>query len=339
MEGKAGDRILLAHGGGGILMRELISKIIERLGGGQEPDSLQDSALVTLERGRIAFTTDSFVVSPLFFPGGDIGHLAVFGTVNDLAVSGATPYYISLSMIIEEGLELERFERIIDSVAEAAGEAGVTVVTGDTKVVEHGKADGIFITTTGIGLVPDGVELASSNARATDKVLVNGPIGDHGLAILSKREGIDFGSALRSDTAPLSKLTIPLLERVRGVRAMRDATRGGLAAVLNEIALDSGICIRIREEAIPVSEAVRKGCELMGYDPLHIANEGKLVAVVSEEEAALALEMMQGHPLGTGASIIGEIVQAPAGHVILETSLGGERVVDIPYGDLLPRIC
>ncbi|UCF04664.1 MAG: hydrogenase expression/formation protein HypE [bacterium] len=338
MEGKAGDRILLAHGGGGILMRELISKIVGRLGG-QQPGSLQDSALVTLESSRIAFTTDSFVVSPLFFPGGDIGHLAVFGTVNDLAVSGATPHCISLSMIIEEGLELERFERIVESVAEAAREAGVTVITGDTKVVEHGKADGIFITTTGIGLVPNGVDLASSNARPTDKVLVNGSIGEHGLAILSRREGIDFGSTLQSDTAPLSKLTVPLLERVRGVRAMRDATRGGLAAVLNEIALDSGVCIRIREEAIPVSEAVRKGCELMGYDPLHIANEGKLVAVVSDEEAAAALELMQGHPLGREATIIGEIAQAPAGHVILETPLGGERVVDIPYGDLLPRIC
>lgn len=338
MEGSGGGRILLAHGGGGILMRELIAGIVGRLGD-RQAGPLQDSALLALESGRIALTTDSFVVHPLFFPGGDIGHLAVCGTVNDLAVSGAEPRHIALSMIIEEGLLISDLERIVDSIAKAASDAGVDIVTGDTKVVDRGKADGIFITTTGVGVVPAGRDLASSNARPGDRILVNGSIGDHGLAILSTREGIDFGSTLKSDAAPLSKLTAPLLKRVQGVHAMRDATRGGLAAVLNEIAEDSGVCIRIREEAIPISEAVRTGCDLMGYDPLHIANEGKLVAVVVGEDAAAALETMKESPLGREASIIGEVVAGPAGHVILETELGGERVVDVPYGDLLPRIC
>lgn len=338
MEERSEERILLAHGGGGILMRELVSLIVERLGG-QGEGPLQDSAVLSIAEGRIAFTTDSFVVSPLFFPGGDIGSLAVFGTVNDLAVSGARPLSISLSMIIEEGLPISTVERIADSIAGAALEAGVTVVTGDTKVVENGKADGIFINTAGIGLVPRGVELSSAAARPGDLVLVNGPIGEHGLAILSHREGIDFGSELKSDTAPLSSLIVPILEKASGIRGMRDATRGGLAAVLNEIAGDSGVCIRVEEESIPITDAVRKGCELMGYDPLHIANEGKFVAVVAGDEAETVLEQMRGHPLGVGASVIGEVHREPAGHVILKTELGGERVIDIPYGDLLPRIC
>ncbi len=338
MKEERSKQILLAHGGGGVLMRELVSLIVEKLGGHRE-GPLEDSAILSMEKGRVAFTTDSFVVSPLFFPGGDIGRLAVFGTVNDLAVSGAKPLSISLSLIIEEGLFFETLERIVDSIAEAAKEAQVAVVTGDTKVVEKGKADGVFINTAGIGLVPEGVSLSCSNARQGDLVLVNGAIGEHGLAILSRREGIDFGSDLRSDTAPLSNMTVPLLGGTRGIRAMRDITRGGLAAVLNEIASDSGVCIRIEEGSVPVTEAVRKGCELMGYDPLSIANEGKLVAVVDREDAESVLDMMRGHSLGKGAAVIGEVVAGPAGYVILRTSLGGERVVDLPYGDLLPRIC
>lgn len=337
MAEKGNERILLAHGGGGILMKELVARIVGKLGGEHAP--LQDSVTLPTDTGRIAFTTDSFVVSPLFFPGGDIGRLAVCGTVNDLAVSGARPLWLSLSFILEEGLPFETFDRVLDSVALAAREAGVRVVTGDTKVVERGKADGIFINTAGIGVVPDGVDLSSASARPGDAVLINGTIGEHGLAIMSRREGIDFGSDLASDTAPLSNLIVPLLAKVKSVRAMRDATRGGLAAVLNEIAADSAACIRLVEEAIPVSEAVKRGCELMGYDPMHIANEGKFVAVVASEDAEKALAIMRAHPLGRGAARIGEVAANPPGMVILETVFGGERVVDIPYGDMLPRIC
>jgi hydrogenase expression/formation protein HypE len=338
MSDQGPERILLAHGGGGILMRELIERFIGELGA-PSGGGLQDSAVIDIEASRIAFTTDSFVVSPLAFPGGDIGSLAVCGTVNDLAVCGATPLVVSLSFIIEEGFEMDRLERIVRSVAAAAREAGVRIVTGDTKVVEHGKADGLFINTSGIGIVPDGVDVSSANAKPGDVVILNGPIGEHGLAILSLREGIDFGSDLVSDTAPLSNLIVPLIAEYRGIRAMRDATRGGIAAVLNEIAGDSGVCIRVREEDIPVVETVKKGCELMGYDPLHIANEGKFIAVVAAEEAESILTFMRRHPLGTGSAVIGEVHRAPEGVVILETLLGGERVVDLPYGDLLPRIC
>jgi len=331
------EKILLAHGGGGIMMKELVSFLIDAVGG--QKGALQDSAVFEVPEGRIAFTTDSFVVHPLFFPGGDIGHLAVCGTVNDLAVCGAVPRFISLAMIIEEGFPVEDLERIALSIRAAAEDAGVTVVTGDTKVVDRGKADGIFINTAGIGVVPEGISLSSDSAVAGDRVIVSGTIGDHGLAILSKREGIDFGSDLQSDAAPLSKLTVPLLERFAGIRVMRDATRGGLAAVLNEIAVDSNVCVRIEEELIPVAESVRNGCELMGYDPLNIANEGKLVAVVDPAEADAVLAAMRGTGLGEKAAMIGGVIAGPVGRVIMKTSFGGERVVDLPYGDLLPRIC
>ena len=242
-------------------------------------------------------------------------------------------------MIIEEGLAIETLLKIIDSIAATARDAGVKVITGDTKVVERGKADGLFINTTGIGRVPDGVDVSSSYARPGDIVLVNGPIAEHGLAILSMREGFDFGSTLRSDCAPLSNLITPLLKFSDGIRAMRDATRGGLAAVLNEIASDSNVCIHIDEKAIPVSEAVRAGCELMGYDPLNIANEGKFITIAASDAADGMLKAMKEHELGREAAIIGEVRADPAGHVVLTTSLGGERVIDLPYGDILPRIC
>jgi len=331
------ERILLAHGGGGVLMKELVALIVRKLGGTGGP--LQDSATISVDAGRIAFTTDSFVVTPLFFPGGDIGRLSICGTVNDLAMAGACPAWISLSFVIEEGLPFETLEKILDSIAASAKEAGVWVVTGDTKVVERGKADGIFINTSGIGVVPPGIEVSSARARAGDAVLINGSVGEHGLAILSRREGIDFGSGLESDAAPLSLVTIPLLAQVGSVRAMRDATRGGLASILNEIAADSRVCIRLDEAQIPVSEQVSRACELMGYDPLHIANEGKFVAVVAEEDAERALGVMRAHPLGRGATRIGTVLPEPAGLVVLKTVFGGERVIDIPYGDLLPRIC
>lgn len=330
-------RVLLAHGGGGIMMKELVSMLLGRLG--SQEGALQDSAVLDLPPGRVAFTTDSFVVHPLFFPGGDIGSLAVCGTVNDLAAAGAAPLCISLSMIIEEGFPVADLERIADSIAGAARRAGVRIVTGDTKVVERGTADGIFINTSGIGIVPAGVDPRSDGARPGDRIILSGRIGDHGLAILSLREGIDFGSDLESDTAPLSLLTVPLLERYPSVRAMRDVTRGGLAAVLGEIAGDSGVCCRIEEDRIPVGEAVRAGCELMGYDPLHIANEGKLVAIVPADVAEEALEWMRSHELGREAALIGEIAADPAGIVVMRTRFGGERVIDLPYGDILPRIC
>jgi hydrogenase expression/formation protein HypE len=334
----AEDRILLAHGGGGVLMHELVADIVATLG--ECPgEALQDSAVLSVREGRIAFTTDTFVVNPLFFPGGDIGRLSVCGTVNDLAVCGARPLYVSLSLIIEEGFPIASLRRIVDSTAAAADEAGVTVVTGDTKVVERGKGDGVFINTSGIGIVPPGIELSSAAARPGDLVIVNGSIGEHGLAILSRREGIDFGSELRSDTAPLSTVIVPLLRETAGVRGMRDATRGGLAAVLNEIAADSHVCIRIEEEAVPITEAVRAGCELMGYEPFHIANEGKFVTVVERDHAEEVLTFLKGDPLGRDAAVIGEVLPEPGGCVVVKTPLGGERVLEVPYGDLLPRIC
>ncbi len=332
------EKILMAHGGGGILMKELVRFIMEKLGSNCD-SPLQDSAILDAIPGRMAFTTDSFVVDPLFFSGGDIGHLSVCGTVNDLAVCGAVPLAISLSFIIEEGFSMTDLGRILDSIRSAAEEADVSVVTGDTKVVEKGKADGIFINTSGIGKVPDGIELSSASARPGDIVIINGTVGDHGLAILSMRENLDFGSGLESDTAPLSTLIVPLLEETEGIRVMRDATRGGLAAVLNEIACDSEVCIRIDESSIPLRETVRKGCELMGYEPLHIANEGKFVVIVDPDHAEKVLERIQRDPLGKEAAIIGSVTGSPVRHVIMKTVFGGERVVDLPYGDLLPRIC
>ncbi|MBN2071048.1 MAG: hydrogenase expression/formation protein HypE [Candidatus Krumholzibacteriota bacterium] len=338
MTGSNGEKILLAHGGGGILMKELVRFILERLGVKNDLP-LQDSAIIESFPGKIAFTTDSFVIDPVFFPGGDIGHLAVCGTVNDLAVCGAVPLAISLSFIIEEGFAMADLGRIVDSIRMTSEEAGISVITGDTKVVEKGKVDGIFINTAGIGNIPDGIGLSSASARPGDVVIINGTIGDHGLAILSMRENLDFGSALESDTAPLSTLIVPLLKETDGIRVMRDATRGGLAAVLNEIAEDSDVCIEIEEASIPLRDAVRKGCELMGYEPLHIANEGKFVTIVDPGHAGEVLDRMRRHPLGKDAAVIGSVRMSPGGHVIMKTLLGGERVVDIPYGDLLPRIC
>lgn len=338
MDDKNSDRILLAHGGGGILMRELISDIVEKIGV-KDPQALQDSAVLNIGDQRMAFTTDSFVVSPIFFPGGDIGELAVNGTVNDLSVAGAIPKFLSLSFIIEEGLPSGVLDRVLDSVAGAAKEAQVEVVTGDTKVVERGKADSMFINTAGVGVIPEGIELSSAAARPGDIVMVSGPLGNHGIAVMSKREGIDFGAGVESDTAPLSRITVPLLEEFSCIRAMRDATRGGLAAVLNEIASDSGVMIKIRESDIPVSKAVLMGCELMGFDPIYIANEGKLVAVVDPEEAQEVLDKIRSCPYGGEAAMIGEVGEGRGGIVVMENELGGERVVDLPYGDLLPRIC
>jgi len=333
-----GERILLAHGGGGVLMRELIERIASELGG-EGGGVLGDSTVIDLDGTRVAFTTDSFVVSPLFFPGGDIGKLSVFGTINDLAVSGARPVAISLALIIEEGFPRDSLERIISSIKEASRETGVPVVTGDTKVVERGKADGLYINTSGIGIVPDGVDIGTDKARPGDAVIINGNIGEHGLAIMSRRKGIDFGADIMSDCAPLSEIILPIVEEGYKVRGMRDATRGGLAAVLNEIAVDSQVGIELEEEKIPVSQTVLSGCELMGYDPLNIANEGKFVVVVDGTDAPDLLSFMRNYPLGRNSAIIGRVVEEHRGKVVMETTFGGRRVVDVPYGDQLPRIC
>ncbi|MBN1461115.1 MAG: hydrogenase expression/formation protein HypE, partial [Armatimonadetes bacterium] len=324
------ERVLLAHGDGGELMAELIERVfVTRLGTGDPPGD--DAARVTAS-GRLAFTTDAFVVDPIFFPGGDIGKLAVCGTVNDLAGGGARPVALSASFILEEGLLLADLERIVDSMARAAEEAGVRVVCGDTKVVPRGSADKVYITTAGVGAVPEGVGVSGAAARPGDVVLVNGPVGDHGLAVLSVREGLEFESPIESDCAPLGGLVDSLLEAVPGVHVLRDPTRGGLATALNEIARQSGVSIEVDETAIPVRESVGAACELLGLDPLYAANEGKMIVVVEETEVELALHALRSHPLGTCAAPIGRVTQADRPRVLLRTALGTHRVLDRHVG-------
>ncbi len=282
---------------------------------------------------------DGHVISPLLFPGGDIGSLAVHGTVNDVAMSGAKPLYLSAGFILEEGFPLIELERIVASMAEASREAGVPVVTGDTKVVERGKGDGVFITTTGVGVVPDGVEISGDRAEPGDRILVSGSIGDHGVAIMSSRENLSFETTIQSDSAALHGLVAELVEAVDSIHCLRDPTRGGLATTLNELAGQSGVGMRLDEDAIPVKPAVNAACELLGLDPLYVANEGKLVCIVPAEDAGRALEIMLEHPLGRAAAIIGEVVEDPNGFVQMETSFGGNRVLDWLSGEQLPRIC
>lgn len=333
-----GERIILAHGSGGKMAHELVQKAFIRKLSNPWLDKLDDSAVVGL-RGRLAFTTDSYVVSPIFFPGGDIGRLAVCGTVNDLAMSGADPLYLSLALIIEEGLALSDLSRVVDSIKTAADEAGVKIITGDTKVVSRGSADRLFITTSGIGAVPDGIEISGSGARPGDKVLLSGTIGDHGIAVLSCREGFNFKSDLGSDCAPLNGLVRALLSNSRNVRVLRDPTRGGLATTLNEIAAQSGVSIEIEEDRVPVRREVRSACEMLGLDPVYVANEGKLVAVVAAEEADMLVSAMRDHPLGKDGNVIGEVRGRGSGRVVVKTGLGATRVVGMLAGDPLPRIC
>jgi hydrogenase expression/formation protein HypE len=304
-------------------------------------DALEDQATLPLAHGspRIAFTTDSFVVRPLFFPGGDIGRLAVHGTVNDLAVGGATPLFLSAAFILEEGLEMEELRRIVLSMREACREAGVTLVTGDTKVVDRGKGDKVFITTSGVGLVPEGRSLSIRNARPGDAILVSGTLGDHGIAILSVREGIEFETELKSDSASLHDLTRRMLECCPGIRCMRDPTRGGLSSSLNELAHASGVGVEISEEAVPIRTEVRAACEMLGLDPFYIANEGKLIAVAPPADAERLLDEMRRHPLGKDARCIGQVVEAHKGVVISRSAFGGERIVMVLSGEQLPRIC
>ena len=301
--------------------------------------ALEDQATVRLEGQRIAFTTDSFVVRPLFFPGGDIGTLAVHGTVNDLAVGGAKPLFLSAAFILEEGLPIDDLKRIVASMRRACDEAGVSLVTGDTKVVDRGKGDQIFITTSGIGLVPEGRNLSIRSARPGDRIIISGTIGDHGIAIMSVREGIEFETVLESDSASLADLTRVMLDACPSIRCMRDPTRGGVSSALNELADASSVGVRLNESALPLRREVRAACEMLGLDPLYVANEGKLIAVVPEADVDPLLKAMRGHPLGVNAAIIGEIVDEHAGMVVMKSLVGGERVVTMLAGEQLPRIC
>jgi hydrogenase expression/formation protein HypE len=336
------DAILLAHGSGGELSHELVRHLFARRFANPILDELADAALLDvagLPPDRLALTTDSYVVQPLFFPGGDIGKLAVCGTVNDLAVVGATPRYLSAGFILEEGLPLETLERVVDSMAGTARAAGVEIVTGDTKVVERGAADGLFINTAGVGIVPAGVRLSPANLRPGDRILINGSVGDHGLAVMMQREGLAFGSSLVSDCAPLNGLIAALLAAVPGaVRCLRDPTRGGVATTLNEWAA-SDVGIEVEERIIPVREEVRAICELLGLEPLYAANEGKVLIAVAPEAAAEALAALRAHPLGQEAAAIGQVTAEHPGRVVLHTLLGTRRLIEMLVGAQLPRIC
>ena len=334
------DHILMAHGSGGVLSHELIRDLFVKHFASEKLATMADSAILDdLPGGRLALTTDSYVVQPLFFPGGDIGELAVCGTVNDLAVVGAQPRYLTAGFILEEGLSLETLERVVISMAKTARDAGVEIVTGDTKVVDRGAADELFINTAGVGVIPDGVALGPAHLQAGDVLLVNGTMGDHGLAVMMQREGLTFGSTLTSDTAPLNGLIAGLMDAVPGrVHAMRDATRGGLATVLNEWA-EHGVGVILEEVAIPVREEVRAACEFLGLDPLYAANEGKIVIAVAADAADAALDALQAHPYGKRAARIGTITEAHPGRVVMTTPYGANRILQMLTGAQLPRIC
>jgi hydrogenase expression/formation protein HypE len=335
---KVSNRILLAHGSGGKLAHELIEKGFLPQLSNPLLNKLDDSAVFDLS-GRLAFTTDSYVVNPIFFPGGDIGRLAVCGTVNDLSMTGAVPLYLSLALIIEEGLPHEDLMRVIRSVQQAAAEAGVQIVTGDTKVVNRGSADRLFINTAGVGIVPRGLEISGSKAQPGDKVIISGTLGDHGIAVLSQREGLSFSTELKSDCAPLNRLVAEMVEVSSRIHCLRDPTRGGLATTLNELAAQSKVSIRIEEEKLPVREEVSAACEMLGLDPLYVANEGKLVAIVAPEDAEAVVDRMYRNVYGRNAAIIGEVRQQNPGRVVMKTRLGASRIVDMLVGDPLPRIC
>ena len=330
------DRILLAHGGGGSLTHELIERLFAPA---FDLGPRDDSAVREFGGERLAFTTDSYVVQPYFFPGGDIGRLAVCGTVNDLAVQGAQPLWLSLGLILEEGLPLVDLEKIIASIQTTAAEVGATVVTGDTKVVERGKCDGIYINTAGIGRVVSPRPMGGTQLRPGDAVVVSGPIGEHGIAVLSRRAGIAFQTSVVSDCAPLWHLVKAVLASGAEVHAMRDPTRGGLAATVWDFARSSQVGIRLQETAVPVSSAVRGACDLLGLDPLSIANEGKLVVVCRGADADRVLQALRAVPSGRSAVVIGEVIEKSKGLALLRTAIGGERIIDLPTGEDLPRIC
>ncbi len=336
--------IVLGHGSGGKMMADLIHHLFLPLLGGDALRQMSDSAVLNMDDFdpdcRLAFTTDSFVVRPLIFPGGTIGDLAVNGTINDLAMSGARPLWLSSGFILEEGLPLDLLGQIAASLATASRQAGVEIVTGDTKVVERGHGDGLYINTAGIGVIPPGVGPAPDRARPGDILLISGTVGDHGMAVLSVREGLGFDAAIRSDTAPLHGLVEMMLAAAPGgVRCLRDITRGGLAAVLNELAVASHVGMEFEEQRVPVTPAVEAACEMLGLDPLFIACEGKLVAIVDPGRAGAVLAAMQAHPLGRAAARIGLVTADHSGRVVARTRIGGLRIVDLPAGELLPRIC
>jgi hydrogenase expression/formation protein HypE len=340
MKEKKEAKILLAHGGGGQMSDELIRRLIVPKLNNDTLAQLGDSAKLNLASGSICFTTDSYVVKPLFFNGGDIGKLAVCGTVNDLAVAGARPVALSLAMIIETGFEIELLEKILDSIGRTAQENDVKIVTGDTKVVEAGEADGIFINTAGLGVRLAGVELGFEKIAAGDKVIISGTIGDHGMTIISQRQDIKFQSQLKSDCAGLAGLTCELLQNSTGVKFMRDPTRGGLAAALNDIARTTGLSVEIDQARIPINPTVQAAADMLGFDVLNIANEGKFVAVVSPQSAEKCLNICKKHPLGTNAGIIGQVVETSDVPIVeMTTRIGGRRIVQMPYGSELPRIC
>jgi hydrogenase expression/formation protein HypE len=335
----AGDKVLLGHGSGGKLSAQLVERVFLPAFGNPTLDQLNDQATFSIDGVRLAMTTDSFVVKPLFFRGGDIGSLAVHGTVNDLAMGGAQPLYLSVAFILEEGLPIGDLRRISQSLHQAAKAAGVQIITGDTKVVEQGKGDGLFINTTGIGVVPSGLVLGSEQARPGDKIILSGTLGDHGIAILAQREGLEFETTIESDTAPLHKLVDAMLGTGAAIRCMRDPTRGGLSSSLNEIATRSQVGMEIEEQQIPVQEEVRGACEMLGLDPLYVANEGKMIAIVAPESADRVVEAMQSNVYGREARIIGTVVEKHPGTVVMKTAFGTTRIVDMLAGDQLPRIC
>ncbi|GBD87205.1 hydrogenase expression/formation protein HypE [bacterium BMS3Abin03] len=333
------DRVLLAHGGGGTLSHQLISKMFFPHFDNDLLNEQHDSAIFNIDKGRLAFTTDSYVVQPIFFSGGDIGELAVNGTVNDLTAAGAHPLYISAGFIIEEGFLIEELWQIVQSMKRAADNAGVMIVTGDTKVVDKGKGDKIFINTSGIGLIKDNINISPKRCIPGDKIIISGKIAEHGITIMSEREGLEFDSTMRSDTAPMNKL-FGLIEKFgEDIHVMRDPTRGGIASTLNEIAETANVGILIDEEKIPISGQVDAACEILGLDPLYIANEGKMIFIVSPEIANEVLKLIRSHVLGKDAEIIGTVTNEDPGILIMKTSIGSNRVVDMISGEQLPRIC
>lgn len=333
------DRIQMDHGAGGRASHDLVANTFMPALANPILTELNDSALIHLQDVRLAMSTDSYVVDPIFFPGGDIGSLAVHGTVNDLAMRGAQPSYLSVGFILEEGLELKDLEKLLNSMSEAAQEAGVQVVAADTKVVDRGKADRIFINTAGLGVIPPGVDVAGQNAKSGDVVLINGPVGDHGIAVLSTREGLTFQTEIESDSAPLNGLVSGMLQVSRNIHVLRDPTRGGVATALNEVANQSSVGILLEESSLPVRPEVNAACEMLGLDPLYVANEGKVIAIVAPEDAEAVLDTMRQHPLGKKSCIIGEVVSEHPGRVVLQTGIGGRRIVDMLSGEQLPRIC
>lgn len=330
--------VMMAHGGGGRLMHQLIEQIFVSTFQNPTLNARHDSAVIDLSRSRIAFTTDSYVVRPIFFPGGDIGAMAVHGTVNDLAMSGARPLYLSTGFILEEGFPVESLQRVVQSMQDAAAQAQVQIITGDTKVVERGKGDGVYINTAGIGVIEHGLTIAPSAVREGDVLLINGDIGRHGMAVMTVREGLEFESSIQSDSAPLADLVLSLISAGIEIHCLRDTTRGGLASALNEIAEASRLGILIEEGAIPVNPEVEAACEILGFDPLYVACEGRMVAFVAETDALRALEVMRAQPMGKNGAVIGKITGSEA-MVAMKSRIGSTRIVDMLSGEQLPRIC